>query len=374
MTDHLADLSAIGVSIWLDDLDRGRLIGGGLQELIDSSHVVGVTTNPAIFDNSITNGATEYASQVADLAIRGVDVGEAVRALTAYDVRWACDLFAPIYEATGGQDGRVSIEVDPRLARDTDATVAEAKALWWQVDRPNLLVKIPATIEGLPAITAVLGEGISVNVTLIFSVARYREVMDAYMAGLELAQANGHDISKIHSVASFFISRVDTAVDDALDKIGTDEARALLGQAAVANGHLAWAAYEEVCAGQRWQALAAAGANRQRPLWASTGLKNPAYPDDRYVVELAAPGCVNTMPEKTLDAVRAHGNVHGDTITGHGPEAQHVFDQLTAVGVDLDEVFTHLEEDGVVKFVDAWNNLLENLAGALKSARSSAGR
>ena len=374
MTDHLADLSAIGVSIWLDDLDRGRLIGGGLQELIDSSHVVGVTTNPAIFDNSITNGATEYASQVADLAIRGVDVGEAVRALTAYDVRWACDLFAPIYEATGGQDGRVSIEVDPRLARDTDATVAEAKALWWQVDRPNLLVKIPATIEGLPAITAVLGEGISVNVTLIFSVARYREVMDAYMAGLELAQANGHDISKIHSVASFFISRVDTAVDDALDKIGTDEARALLGEAAVANGHLAWAAYEEVCAGQRWQALAAAGANRQRPLWASTGLKNPAYPDDRYVVELAAPGCVNTMPEKTLDAVRAHGNVHGDTITGHGPEAQHVFDQLTAVGVDLDEVFTHLEEDGVVKFVDAWNNLLENLAGALKSARSSAGR
>ena len=374
MTDHLADLSAIGVSIWLDDLDRGRLIGGGLQELIDSSHVVGVTTNPAIFDNSITNGATEYASQVADLAIRGVDVGEAVRALTAFDVRWACDLFAPIYEATGGQDGRVSIEVDPRLARDTDATVAEAKALWWQVDRPNLLVKIPATIEGLPAITAVLGEGISVNVTLIFSVARYREVMDAYMAGLELAQANGHDISKIHSVASFFISRVDTAVDDALDKIGTDEARALLGEAAVANGHLAWAAYEEVCAGQRWQALAAAGANRQRPLWASTGLKNPAYPDDRYVVELAAPGCVNTMPEKTLDAVRAHGNVHGDTITGHGPEAQHVFDQLTAVGVDLDEVFTHLEEDGVVKFVDAWNNLLENLAGALKSARSSAGR
>lgn len=374
MTDHLADLSAIGVSIWLDDLDRGRLIGGGLQELIDSSHVVGVTTNPAIFDNSITNGATEYASQVADLAIRGVDVGEAVRALTAFDVRWACDLFAPIYEATGGQDGRVSIEVDPRLARDTDATVAEAKALWWQVDRPNLLVKIPATIEGLPAITAVLGEGISVNVTLIFSVARYREVMDAYMAGLELAQANGHDISKIHSVASFFISRVDSAVDDALDKIGTDEARALLGEAAVANGHLAWAAYEEVCASQRWQALAAAGANRQRPLWASTGLKNPAYPDDRYVVELAAPGCVNTMPEKTLDAVRAHGNVHGDTVTGRGPEAQHVFDQLTAVGVDLDEVFTHLEEDGVVKFVDAWNNLLENLAGALKSARSSAGR
>lgn len=374
MTDHLADLSAVGVSIWLDDLDRGRLTGGGLQDLIDNSHVVGVTTNPAIFDNSITNGATEYASQVADLAIRGVDVGEAVRALTALDVRWACDLFTPVFEASGGQDGRVSIEVDPRLARDTDATVAEAKALWWQVDRPNLLVKIPATVEGLPAITAVLGEGISVNVTLIFSVERYREVMDAYMAGLELAQANGHDLATIHSVASFFISRVDTAIDDALEKIGTDEARELLGEAAVANGHLAWAAYEEVCAGDRWQALAAAGANRQRPLWASTGLKNPAYPDDRYVVELAAPGCVNTMPEKTLNAVRDHGNVHGDTVSGRGPEAQQVFDKLAAVGVDLDEVFTHLEDDGVVKFVDAWNNLLDNLSGALDSARAAAGR
>ena len=374
MTDHLADLSAIGVSIWLDDLDRGRLTGGGLLELIDTSHVVGVTTNPAIFDNAITGGAEEYAEQVQDLAVRGVDVGEAVRALTTYDVRWACDLFRDVYDRTGGSDGRVSIEVDPRLARDTEATIAEAKALWWQVDRPNLLVKIPATVEGLPAITAVIGAGISVNVTLIFSVDRYREVMDAYMAGLELAQANGHDLSSIHSVASFFISRVDTAIDAALEKIGTDEASALMGKAAVANGHLAWAAFEEVTASQRWQALAAAGANKQRPLWASTGLKNPAYPDDRYVVELAAPGCVNTMPEKTLDAVRAHGHVDGDTVSGRGPGAQQVFDQLVATGVDLDEVFTDLEADGVVKFVDSWENLLENLSGALKSARTAAGR
>jgi transaldolase len=369
MTDHLAAVSDLGVSIWLDDLDRGRLTGGGLQDLIDSSHVVGVTTNPAIFDHSITSGADDYAEQMRDLAMRGVDVGEAVRALTTYDVRWACDVMHDVYERSGGKDGRVSIEVDPRLARQTAETVAEAKALWWMVDRPNLLVKIPATVEGLPAITATLAEGISVNVTLIFSVDRYREVMDAYMAGLEAAAANGHDLSKIHSVASFFISRVDSAVDAALEKIGSDEALALRGQAAIANGRLAWAAYEEVMASERWRALAAAGANPQRPLWASTGTKNPAYADDAYVVELIAPDCVNTMPEKTLDALRAHGQVHGDTVSGRGPEAQATFDQLAAVGVDMSEVFVDLEEDGVVKFVDAWQNLLDNLDQALNSAR-----
>ncbi len=374
MTDTLTALSNIGVSIWLDDLDRGRLAGGGLADLIADSHVVGVTTNPSIFDNSITSGAASYAEQIRDLAVRGVDVGEAVRALTAFDVRWACDLFTPTYEATSGSDGRVSIEVDPRLARDTDGTIAEAKALWWLVDRPNLLVKIPATEEGLPAITAVLAAGVSVNVTLIFSVDRYREVMDAYMSGLEAAAAAGHDLAKIHSVASFFISRVDTAVDAALEAIGTPEASALEGEAGIANGRLAWAAYEAVLASSRWQALAAQGANQQRPLWASTGIKNPAYPDDRYVVELAAPGCVNTMPEKTMDAVRGHGHVKGDTVSGTGPAAQHVFDQLAAVGVDLDKVFVDLEDEGVVKFVDAWQNLLENLAATLKTARAEAGR
>ena len=372
MTDNLADLSAIGVSVWLDDLDRGRLSSGGLQELIDTSHVVGVTTNPSIFDNSISHGSAEYAAQIADLGIRGVDVGEAVRSLTAFDVRWACDVMRPVYDATGGSDGRVSIEVDPRLANDTAATIAEAKALWWTVDRPNLLVKIPATLEGLPAISAALANGISVNVTLIFDSERYRKVMDAYMTGLEQAKANGHDLSGIHSVASFFVSRVDSAVDKRLKAIG-GEAEALLGEAGIANARLAWSAYEEVLHSDRWKALAAAGANPQRPLWASTGVKDPAYADDRYVVELAAPGCVNTMPEKTLDAVRDHGNVHGDTVSGTGPEAQEVFDKLTAVGVNLDEVFVELEEEGVVKFVDSWKDLLANLEAALSKAAQNAG-
>lgn len=373
MTDRLAELSDIGVSIWLDDLDRGRLTSGGLADLIANSHVVGVTTNPAIFDHSITSGAAAYAEQVTDLAVRGVDVGEAVRALTAFDVRWACDVMRPVYDRTNGADGRVSIEVDPRLARATDATIAEAKALWWQVDRPNLLVKIPATLEGLPAITAALGAGISVNVTLIFSVERYGAVMDAYMSGLELAAANGHDLAGIHSVASFFVSRVDSNVDAALNAIGTPAATALLGQAGIANARLAWAAFEEVTAGERWQNLAAQGANPQRPLWASTGVKNPDYADDRYVVDLAAPNCVNTMPEKTLDAVRDHGNVHGDTVSGTGPAAQAVFDAVTAVGVDLDAVFAELESDGVTKFIDAWENLLDNLRQALAAAAPSAG-
>lgn len=372
MTDNLAALSALGVSIWLDDLDRGRLSGGGLADLIADSHVVGVTTNPSIFDHSITTGATAYAEQLHDLAVRGVDVNEAVRSLTAFDVRWACDLFTPTFAASGGADGRVSIEVDPRLARHTEATIAEAKALWWLVDRPNLLVKIPATVQGLPAITAALAQGISVNVTLIFSVARYREVMDAYMAGLEQASANGHDLSTIHSVASFFVSRVDSAVDAALTALDTPAATALLGQAGIANARVAWAAYEQVIAGARWQALAAKGANRQRPLWASTGVKNPAYPDDRYVVELAAPGCVNTMPEKTMDAVRGHGNVTGDTVSGTGPQAQQVFDELTAAGVDLDQVFVDLEDEGVTKFVEAWSDLLANLESSLAAARPAA--
>lgn len=374
MTDHLGDLSATGVSVWLDDLDRSRLTSGGLAGLIENSHVVGVTTNPAIFDHSITTGAAAYADQIADLAIRDVSVDEAVRSLTAFDVRWACDVMRGVYDSTNGFDGRVSIEVDPRLARDTAATIAEAKALWWLVDRPNLLVKIPATVEGLPAITAVLAEGISVNVTLIFSVERYLLVMDAYMSGLEQAAANGHDLSSIHSVASFFVSRVDSNVDAELNKLGTPEATALLGEAGIANARLAYAAYDRVIATERWQKLAAQGANVQRPLWASTGVKNPDYADDRYVVDLAGPQIVNTMPEKTLDAVRDHGNVHGDTVSGTEAASQQVFDALTAVGVDLPAVFQDLEEDGVVKFVDAWQNLLDNLAETLAAARTTAGR
>lgn len=374
MTDHLGALSDIGVSVWLDDLDRGRLSGGGLADLIAASHVVGVTTNPSIFDHSISSGSAEYADQIADLGVRGVDVGEAVRALTTFDVRWACDVMRGVYDSTNGSDGRVSIEVDPRLANDTEATIAEAKALWWTVDRPNLLVKIPATLAGLPAITAAIAAGISVNVTLIFDVERYELVMSAYMAGLEQAKAAGIDLTGIHSVASFFVSRVDSAVDARLTEIGTPAAEALLGEAGIANARLAWAAYEGCISSDRWKALAAAGANPQRPLWASTGVKDPKYADDRYVVELAAPGCVNTMPEKTLDAVRGHGNVHGDTVTGTGPAAQQVFDALTEVGVDLPAVFTGLESEGVIKFVDAWKDLLANLEAALAKARQAAGR
>ncbi|MGE0817306.1 MAG: transaldolase [Candidatus Nanopelagicales bacterium] len=369
MTDHLADLSAAGVSIWLDDLDRGRLSGGGLAALVEGSHVVGVTTNPSIFEKAIGSGSAEYADQVRDLAIRGVDLGEAVRAMTTYDVRWACDVLEPVYTRTRGVDGRVSIEVDPRLAADTEATVAEAKALHWAVDRPNLLVKIPATLEGLPAITEVLGAGISVNVTLIFSVDRYRGVLEAWLAGLEKARANGHDLSSIESVASFFVSRVDTEVDK---RLGPDSP--LRGTAAIANARIAHEAFAEVVASDRWKTLASAGAHVQRPLWASTGVKDPAYDDTRYVVELVTADTVNTMPEATLDAVRDHGAVRGDTIVPEYAAAHAALDALREAGIDLDDVVRVLEEEGVDKFVQSWNQLLDAVTAALASARTEAGR
>lgn len=367
--DRLADLSAAGVSIWLDDLDRGRLESGGLAALVEGSHVVGVTTNPSIFDKAITSGAKEYAAQVHELAVRGVDIGEAIRALTTYDVRWACDVLAPVHARTGGVDGRVSIEVDPRLARATEATIAEAKALHWAVDRPNVLIKIPATVEGLPAITAVLAEGISVNVTLIFSVERYRDVMDAYLDGLARAKAAGHDLTTIHSVASFFVSRVDTEVDARLEKIGTGPALALRGKAALANARLAYVAYQEVFeSGDAYSELAAAGGLPQRPLWASTGVKNPDYPDTLYVGELVAPGTVNTLPEKTLDAFADHGVVNTESIIGLGPASQQVFDDIAAAGVDFADVFEVLESEGVSKFEDAWNELLDATQKTLDQA------
>src|SRR6266567_3972003 len=297
MTDRLAQLSAAGVAVWLDDLSRGRLSTGGLDKLRRESHVVGVTSNPTIFAKALSD-ADEYADQVKDLAARGVDVEEATRMLTTYDVRWACDVMRPAHDASRGVDGRVSIEVDPRLANDTDRSVAEAKALWWMVDRPNLFIKIPATREGLPAITAALAEGISVNVTLIFSLERYGEVIDAFMAGLEAAA--DADIRQLESVASFFVSRVDTEVDKRLEKIGTPEALELRGKAAIANARLAYELFEQKSATERWQAIKARGARPQRPLWASTSTKNPACPDTMYVTDLVAPGIVNTMPEATL--------------------------------------------------------------------------
>jgi transaldolase len=365
MTQSLTALTDAGVSIWLDDLSRERLRSGSLAELVAHDRVSGVTTNPSIFAKAI-GGSTAYDEQLRELAVRGVGAGEALRALTTYDVRWACDVLRPVYDATAGVDGRVSIEVDPRLAHDTAATVAEARALWWAVDRPNLFVKIPAAHQGLRAITACLGEGISINVTLIFSLARYDEVMNAFLEGLELAHANGHELAAIGSVASFFVSRVDSAIDPQLDEIGTAEAAQLRGRAAIANARLAYRRYEQVLSGPRWQALAAAGAHPQRPLWASTSTKDPAYPDTRYVVELIADGIVNTMPEATLRAVADHGIVPADSVRGTYADAQDVLDRLATLGIDYDKVVQDLEDVGVANFEQAWDHLREQLAITLQ--------
>ena len=366
---NLAALSAAGVSVWLDDLSRDRLQTGNLQELIDTKCVVGVTTNPTIFQGALSKGTT-YDEQVKELAERNADVDATIRTVTTDDVRNACDVLAKQYELSDGVDGRVSIEVDPRLAHDTDKTILQAVELWKIVDRPNLLIKIPATLAGLPAITAVIAEGISVNVTLIFSVERHRLVMDAYLAGLEAAKQAGHDLSKIHSVASFFVSRVDTEIDKRLEKIGTDQAMALRGQAGVANARLAYAAYQEVfVGGERYGALKANGARVQRPLWASTGVKNPEYSDTLYITELVAPNTVNTMPEKTIDAVADHGVIKGDTVTGTAGAAQEMFDKLSAAGIDLPDVFRVLEDEGVEKFEKSWLELLEATKGQLDAAK-----
>ena len=367
---NLAALSEAGVSVWLDDLSRDRLQTGNLQELIDTKGVVGVTTNPSIFQAALSKG-NAYDDQVKELAERGADVDATIRTVTTDDVRNACDVLAKQYELSDGVDGRVSIEVDPRLAHDTDKTILQAIELWKIVDRPNLLIKIPATEAGLPAITAVIAEGISVNVTLIFSVERHRAVMDAYLAGLEKAKEAGHDVSRIHSVASFFVSRVDTEIDARLEKIGSDEALALRGKAGVANARLAYAAYQEVfLGGSRFEPLKADGARVQRPLWASTGVKNPDYSDTMYVTELVAPDTVNTMPEKTMDAVADHGVITGDTVTGRGAESQAVFDQLSAIGIDLTDVFLVLESEGVDKFEKSWQELLEATQGQLDEKKS----
>jgi transaldolase len=373
MTDRLAQLSAAGVAVWLDDLSRERLSTGGLDRLRREFHVVGITSNPTIFAKALAD-ADDYADQVKDLATWGVGVEEAVRMMTTYDVRWACDVMRPAYDATRGVDGRVSIEVDPRVAFDAARTVAEAKALWWLVDRPNLFIKIPATREGLPAITATLAEGISVNVTLIFGLDRYEEVMEAFLAGIEQAKANGHDLSKIGSVASFFVSRVDTEVDKRLDKIGTPEAQALHGKAAIANAQLAYQRYERVFAGERWQALAHGGAYPQRPLWASTSTKNPNYRDVMYVEELVAPGTVNTMPEPTLHAFADHGEVRPDAVTSSYDKAKRVLDDLALLGIDYDDVIATLEREGVEKFAASWSEVFDGIAKSLDAAKAGANR
>ncbi|KTS92462.1 transaldolase [Microbacterium testaceum] len=371
MSTPTEDLSAAGVSIWLDDLSRQRIQSGNLAELIDSRNVVGVTTNPTIFAGALSKGEA-YEGQVKELAAAGADVDEAILSITTDDVRDACDIFLPVFEATDGVDGRVSIEVSPDLAHDTEGTIAQAKDLSARVDRKNVLIKIPATKAGLPAITEVIGAGISVNVTLIFSLERYAEVIDAYLAGVEKAQAAGHDISTLQSVASFFVSRVDTEIDKRLAAIGTDEAAALKGKAGIANARLAYELYEKKFAEDRAKALLAAGATVQRPLWASTGVKDPALPDTLYVTELVAPGTVNTMPEKTLEATFDHGVITGDTVTGAYAEAHEVFDRLAAVGVDVADATQTLEDEGVEKFIASWHELQDTVKTALDAGSAQA--
>jgi transaldolase len=363
-----AALSEAGVSIWLDDLSRERIASGGLERLIAERNVVGVTTNPTIFAGALANGAA-YAEQVQALAASGADVDRAVFEITTDDVRDAADHFRPVYDASGGYDGRVSIEVEPGLAHDAAGTIEQAKALWAKVDRPNAMIKIPATIEGLEAITQTIGAGISVNVTLIFSLERYRQVIDAYLTGLEQAKAAGIDLATIHSVASFFVSRVDTEIDKRLVAIGTDEALALKSKAGVANARLAYELYEQEFATERATALLDAGANRQRPLWASTGVKDPSLPDTLYVTELVAEGVVNTMPEKTLEATFDHGEIVGDTVTGAYGDAGAVLDSLARVGVDYDDSTAVLEREGVEKFIVSWNELLDTVRAALEASR-----
>ncbi|MFD0774315.1 transaldolase [Streptomonospora algeriensis] len=365
MTNPLHTLSAEGVAVWLDDISRDRLRSGNLQQLITDRSLVGVTSNPTIFDKALKE-SDAYDDQLRDLATRKVSIDEAVRAITGYDIRWAADILRPTYESTGRLDGRVSLEVDPRMARDTERTAAEARALWWLVDRPNVFIKIPATVEGLPAITRALADGVNVNVTLIFSLDRYRGVMDAFMAGLEQARENGRDLSRIQSVASFFVSRVDAEVDKRLEKIGTDEADALKGRAAIANARLAYEAYEQAFATDRWKALADAGATPQRPLWASTGVKDPAYDDTRYVDQLVAPNTVNTMPEATLEAVADHAEITGDTVRGSYEQARKDLEALASLGIDYDDVTATLEDEGVDKFAKSWEGLLGRVSEQLE--------
>ncbi|MDX6324581.1 MAG: transaldolase [Nocardioidaceae bacterium] len=367
-SDRLAELAAAGVSIWLDDLSRERIDSGNLADLVKNRSVVGVTTNPTIFATALKDGE-RYDDQVAGLTRGGASVDDVIAEITTDDVRNACDVFIETFEKSDGVDGRVSIEVAPALAFDTEGTIESAHNLWRKVDRPNLFIKIPATDEGLPAIVETLGEGISVNVTLIFGIDRYEHVMTAYLEGLEKAKNRGVDLSTMHSVASFFVSRVDTETDARLEKIGTDEAMAMRGKAAVANARLAFERYERVFSDERFTTLAEAGARPQRPLWASTGVKNPEYSDTLYVTDLATSGTVNTMPEKTLQAFADHGELHGDQVRGRYDEAREVMAQLADLGVEYDDVIEALEQEGVDKFVASWHELVGTVEGQMESSR-----
>jgi len=366
MAERLKALAEAGVSIWLDDLSRERIETGNLADVVKNNYVVGVTTNPTIFASALSDGE-RYDAQLSKLAESSADVDQAIFELTTTDVRNACDVLVDVWKATDGVDGRVSIEVAPGLAHDEQATIESAKELWKAVDRPNLFIKIPATTAGAPAITSVLAEGISVNVTLIFGLDRYRGVMEAYLAGLEQAQQNGKDLSQIHSVASFFVSRVDTEVDKRLDAAGAPPE--LKGKAAIANARLAYEAFEEVFSSDRFVKLKEQGAREQRPLWASTGVKNPDYSDTMYVTELVVPNTVNTMPEKTMQAFADHGEVRGDQVTTKYDEARKVMADLAEAGIDYDDVIEALESEGVEKFVKSWDELVETVRSQLEGAK-----
>ena len=368
MTTPLQQLHANGVSIWLDDLSRSRIESGNLASLIDSRSVTGVTTNPTIFAQALGKG-DGYGPQVAELAKAGASATEAIFEITTVDVANACDIFKGVYAESNGFDGRVSIEVEPGLAHNSEQTVAQAKELFAKVNRENVMIKIPATVEGLSAITEVIAAGISVNVTLIFSLQRYQQVIAAYISGIKKAKANGHDLSKIHSVASFFVSRVDTEIDKRLVSIGTEQAIELKSKAALANARLAYQVFEQDFATAEWAELEAAGANKQRPLMASTGVKDPALLDTLYVTELVAPMLVNTMPEKTMEAVFDHGVIPANSITAHYDEAKAVLAEIESLGVSYDEVTQLLETEGVEKFIISWNELVESISAALEAAK-----
>jgi transaldolase len=376
MPKSLTDLAAAGVAVWLDDLSRTRIHSGSLARSVETGEIVGITTNPTIFAKAIGAGSG-YEDQVRELALRGTAIGESLRLLTAWDVRAACDILRPVFERTEGRDGRVSIEVDPRIAQDGERTAAEARGLWWLVDRPNLFIKIPATLAALPAITASLADGISINVTLIFSVERYRAVLEAFLTGLELRAASGGSLKGIESVASFFVSRVDTEVDHRLeeaaahDKDLTGDVGRLRGQAGIANSRLAYEVYESMLQSPRWKSLASKGARPQRLLWASTGVKDKSFPDTRYVVELVAPDTVNTMPEATLNAVADHGEVRGNTIRDSYAAAHAVMDDLCRVGVDVTEVAELLEAQGTASFEKSWQELIASVTKQLEKAGAS---
>lgn len=351
----------LGQSIWLDYLKRELLLNGALARLIRTDGLAGVTSNPAIFEKAIREGR-EYDASIRELAERGFSAAAIYDALTIEDVGTAADLFRSVYEETQGRDGYVSLEVSPDLAHDTARTVEEAQRLWARLRRPNVMIKVPATPAGIPAIRRLIASGVNVNVTLLFSVRRYREIADAYMAGLE--DRGDAPLAPLASVASFFLSRIDTLVDQRLDAIGNSTARALRGRAAIASARLAYQLYKELIAGSRWQALARGSANPQRLLWASTSTKDPAYDDIKYVEALIGRDTVNTLPPETLDAYRAHGNP-AMRLEDELPRAQSLPAELAALGIDLEQVAQQLEEEGVRKFAEPYDKLLAALNARL---------